>query len=169
MLIKKLTEDNVLGAIKLLNKVFPYEAKKKGSSPKDAFMASLFPKKYEDFWEMFDLEKIKYYLAFDGDKIIGTTGLYKRKRDREDCVWLGWYCILPEYRGKKLGKKLLEWTIVKAKKEGYKKLRIYTSLHPNEKTAQAVYKKFGFKRIRGWYGYKFSKKEKIIFIELIIK
>lgn len=165
MLIRDLDKDNVDEAVKLLNRVFPYDTEK-DNLPEKFLKGSLNPLKYKKYWEKFNIAYLKYFVLIDdkSKKIIGTTGLYKRKQDDKGVVWLGWYCVAPEFREKKLGRKLLAWTIKKAKKQKNKKLRLYTTLHPNEKVAQELYKKIGFKEIEEYQDYIDS--DKTIYMEL---
>lgn len=92
------------------------------------------------------LSRIGYWiLVNEKDEVIAVTGLYRVKDQPEDTVWLGWYGIRADNRGKGLGRELLEWTMKKAKEEGYKKLKLYTSTDPNEARAQDLYEKLGLK------------------------
>ena len=58
---------------------------------------------------------------------------------------MAWFCLDPNVRGKGLGRQLLEWTMTKAKEEGYKVFRLYTSTDPNEAPAQKLYESIGLK------------------------
>lgn len=75
---------------------------------------------------------------------MGVTGFYTRTVGPEDMAWLGWYCVSPLERGKGIGRKILEWTIARAREEGFKTMRLYTSTDPNEREAQNLYEKMGF-------------------------
>ncbi len=80
-------------------------------------------------------------------------------------VWLGWYCVRPDQRGKGLGRELIEWTIDKAKEQGFKKLKLYTSEDPEEAKAQEIYENYGFKIVgeeKGEGKYKTLYREKVI-------
>lgn len=69
-----------------------------------------------------------YFLVYYDGKAIGTTGLYEdEKISSRGTVWLGWFGILPEYRGKGLGKRVLSDTIAEAAARGYSVFRLYTS------------------------------------------
>ncbi|VVB78176.1 Acetyltransferase (GNAT) domain protein [uncultured archaeon] len=74
---------------------------------------------------------------------MGITGLYELPEDEKEAYWLAWFCVDPEFRGKKLGSTLIDLMIKKAK-EGKTYLRLYTSSGPIEKTARALYEKRGF-------------------------
>ena len=132
--------ENIDEASKLANSVFPQEK----YTAESAFRASLDPENNREFFEKFKLVTLKYWVAVDEGRIVGTTGRYTLEKDKEEANWLGWYCVAPEYRGRGFGKDLLQFIIDLTKKEGKKFLRLYTSNAPGEETAQVVYKKFGF-------------------------
>jgi len=92
---------------------------------------------------------LKYWVALDeNDKVCGTTGLYSEKNDFHEAIWLSWFCVDPDMRGRGIGKQLIEFSIETAR--GYKKkyLRLYTSDDPNEAAAQFLYEKYGFNIVR---------------------
>ena len=78
----------------------------------------------------------------DGE-VCGTTGLYVNKKDEHEAVWLSWFCVDPEQRGYGIGKKLIEFSIEKAKEFDKDFLRLYTSNHSSEAAAQGLYEKYG--------------------------
>ena len=88
---------------------------------------------------------IKYCAAVNenGD-VCGTTGLYQYTKDRNDAVWLAWFCVHPDQRGRGTGKQLIEYSINEARKLKKKYFRLYTSTDPNEAAAQILYEKYGF-------------------------
>ncbi len=89
---------------------------------------------------------VKYWVGTENGKLIGTTGIYELKKDAKEANWLSWFCVHPEYRGRGIGSKLLDYAIKKAKINRKKYLRLYTSPDdPNEKAAQKLYEKKGFK------------------------
>ena len=81
-------------------------------------------------------------ISSDGE-VCGTTGLYMYKKDEHEAVWLAWFCVDPGRRGQGIGKKLIEFSIDKARERGKDFLRLYTSDHPSEAEAQGLYEKFG--------------------------
>ena len=78
---------------------------------------------------------------------MGTTGLYRYKRDHEDAVWVAWFCVDPESRGQGIGQMLIDHTIATALDAGFDRIRLYTSTDPNEEAAQHLYVKNGFHEI----------------------
>jgi len=83
----------------------------------------------------------------DGD-VCGTTGLYACIKDKNEAAWLSWFCVHPMQRGQGIGKKLIEFSIDKARASNKKFLRLYTSDDPNEAEAQSLYEKYGFKIVK---------------------
>ena len=47
-----------------------------------------------------------FFIVYDKDKIIGITGV-DVDREYPDTIWLDWYAVLPEYRRKGYGEKVL--------------------------------------------------------------
>ena len=140
-----LSLENINEATKLVRSVFPDDFN--GQEGIDAYNASLNKENYKSFFESHHLETLEYFVVGDSssEKIIGVTGWYTRTIDDKDTIWLGWYCLSQEERGKGFGRKILEWTMDKAREKGYTKMKLYTSTDPNEATAQILYEKLGFK------------------------
>jgi len=76
---------------------------------------------------------------------LGVVGLYTLSYDEKEAYWLGWYCVNNNARGKGVGKALLGFAIRKVNKDGKKYLRPYTFNEPNERKANRIYDKLGFK------------------------
>lgn len=67
------------------------------------------------------------FLVFIDDKVIGITGIYTEDIDDES-IWLDWYGVLPEFRGKGYGEKILLDTIEYCRKlKKYNYLRLDTT------------------------------------------
>ncbi len=127
--------NNYKEAIRIQKEIFPHEdgtLNILASLDRDLFM-----KKTGMFY---DDDNVEFYIASVSNKPIGMTGIYRFISDE---AWVGWFGILPQYRNKGYGKKLLEQTIEMAKKQGYKILRLYTDKVENA-TAIKLYEKLGF-------------------------
>ena len=148
VIIKPLSKENIEEAIRLLHSIF-IEDVRVGEEPASALWASLEQQKHKDFYNKHDIKELEYFVVMDEktDSVIGTTGLYTRKHEPLNMVWLGWYCVAPKKRGERLGSEILQWTIDEARKRGFKKMKLYTSDNPIEAVAQHVYEKFGFKLV----------------------
>ncbi len=79
----------------------------------------------------------------DDGAVIGTTGLYRYRKDAHEAVWLSWFCVAPESRHSGVGGCLLDFTIEQARVTGAAFLRLYTSDIPNEAAAQRLYESRG--------------------------
>jgi ribosomal protein S18 acetylase RimI-like enzyme len=92
-----------------------------------------------DFWGAVDSQT---------KALLGTTGLYLYNRDASDAVWLAWFCVATEARGKGIGSRLLDFSIDRARNSGRKYLRLYTSDDPREAAAQRLYESRGLSVVR---------------------
>lgn len=91
--------------------------------------------KVEDYWEVWLLQKNK--------EVIGITGLYSL--GQVDELWLGWFGLVPDARGQKLGKKLLKFSERKAKEKGAKILKI--EVDKEQPTAMKFYESNKYTKI----------------------
>ncbi|MBI2541713.1 hypothetical protein HYV80_03315 [Candidatus Woesearchaeota archaeon] len=152
--IEPLSQENLAEAIELANRVFTRE-KNNIERASVAFPASLiisqggfkafFLKPIMYFYGRSDLN---YWIIMDNDrqKVVGFTGLYCLKEDKHEADWGGWTCVDENYRPYYgLAWKIKEFIIAKIKSRGKKYLRLFTSTHPGEATANVVYDRLGFK------------------------
>ena len=134
---KRVDFSNYLDAIRLQKSIFPLED---GSyNILESIDINLFKKiaKIDN-----EFEFLEYYLMYVNDEVVGISGLYQIP-DFSDEIWLGCFGIDKSYRRKGYGKKLLNWTIEKAKKMNMKVLRLYTDFNDNA-NAVKLYEKIGF-------------------------
>jgi GNAT superfamily N-acetyltransferase len=142
-----LSEKYLAETIALAHKVFPLDAAS-GNPPEKGFRKSLGSELNDESWKTATkgkkLKRLNYWILLDEEKskVVGVTGIYSFT-DPEDEAWMAWYCLDPIMRGKGLGRKLLEWTMDKAREDGYKKFKLYTSTDPNESIAQKLYDDVG--------------------------
>jgi len=116
-----------------------------------SFVAIRCPQSFTGRLLMF-LGGVKDKVAFDvfvdeSDRVLGTTGLYRYKRDFHQAVWVAWFCVDPKARGRGVGRALIEHTVARARDAGFGLIRLYTSTDPNEAAAQRLYEKNGFMEI----------------------
>lgn len=144
--IEPLTEEKLREAVNLVNQVFPNETEE---PPGEEIPASLEPEKYQDFLSKYQMSDIRYWLAIDGsNKVVGTVCLHCYEADKEEAFWLGWFCVRPKVRKNGIGTTLLRFAINRARAEGKKFLRLYTSTEPNELDSHRLYEKHRFKLIK---------------------
>lgn len=91
--------------------------------------------------------QLDYWLAIDNDsdKVVACTGFYQPTEYSKDEIWLGWYCVSKDFRGKGIGRQTLQWTIDEARKRGYTFFRLWTTTDPEEAIAQNLYDSLGIK------------------------
>ncbi len=70
-------------------------------------------------------KEIIYWLVYKDNKPIGISGLYSYHEYPED-AWLGWFGVLPEERKRGYGSDIFDFFEKYAKKQGYKRIRLYT-------------------------------------------
>lgn len=83
----------------------------------------------------------KYYLAKYNNEYIGICGLYAYN-DYPTDAWLGWFGVIEKERNKGYGTNILKKCFLKAKKQGFENIRLYTDEIDNA-NAIKLYKKFG--------------------------
>jgi len=101
------------------------------------------------------LHSAKRFLAIENSKVVGICGFYSWRQHLKDVAWLGWFAVLPEYRNKRIGSKLLKHTLDYTRKKGYRIFCIETTNHKDQLEARKLYQSFGFRKngqIPGFWG-----------------
>lgn len=88
----------------------------------------------------------KLYLAYNDSKLAGCIAL--RRFDKEACEMKRLF-VRPEFRGKKIGEKLVKKVIEDARLMGYKKIYLDTLF--TLKNAVHLYRNLGFYEIPAYY------------------
>ena len=101
-------------------------------------------------YELFQKEGAAYFVAEINNEIVGGGGIYPTNGLPADTCELVKMYLLPQARGKKLGRTLIEKCIAFAKEAGYK--QVYLESMPELKQALKVYAKFGFAYLKGPMG-----------------
>lgn len=104
----------------------------------------------DDLFTLFSTTGSEYWIAEDKVKIAGGCGVFPTPGLPEGCAELQKLYLLPEYRGKGLGRELMEKTFISARRLGYKQL--YLESLPELGRAISLYEKAGFKSIPGPLG-----------------
>ena len=95
-------------------------------------------------FELFRKPHSAYYVAeTDDGKIVGGGGIFPTEGLPDDTCELVKMYLLPEARGKGLGKSIIEKCLQTAKDFGFG--RVYLESMPELKLALKVYERFGFK------------------------
>lgn len=102
---------------------------------------------YEDpttdqLYELFSLENATLFVAEIDGEIAGCCGIYPTEGLPENCAELVKFYINKDYRGRGIGKMLMEKSIDFAKNAGFKS--IYIESLPEFSTAVSIYEKQGF-------------------------
>ena len=92
--------------------------------------------------ELFNKAHSIYYVALLNRQIVGGGGIFPTEGLPEDTCELVKMYLLPEARGRGLGRLILEQCLQKAKEAGFR--NIYIETMPELKLALKVYEKFGF-------------------------
>lgn len=82
--------------------------------------------------------------AFDGDRIIGLTGIFREERQkRRHKMTIVSVFVQPEYRGQRIGSRLMETAVAHARSvEGVE--RIELAVESTNVPAKSLYRSFGF-------------------------
>lgn len=121
----------------ILNSLEEYGANKEGFAAKDPEL--------EDLYAFYSKVNGQYFVAEDKNILAGGAGIAPFMKE-DNSIWeLQKMYLAPEYRGKGIGKKLMELCISTAKNLGIQKLYIETLDSMVE--ANKMYQKFGFKEI----------------------
>jgi len=91
-----------------------------------------------------------FVLTDPASKVVGVGGIAPLKNAKETICELQKMYLLPEARGKGLGKKMLEKSINAAKELGYQ--TIYLETLASMEKANALYKGFGFEKLETTLG-----------------
>ncbi len=99
-------------------------------------LGARFPKSMENWCGIgerpYPLKFWQVFLARDREgNSIGVSGLYQQEVTDAKTVWLGWFGIVPEWRGRGMGPQLLKQTLDKARELHFEKVLVYC-----EKTAE---------------------------------
>lgn len=105
--------------IKLINHIFPDEDTLTEDFPDISSMPSKeLEASLDKNLNFKNYKSLKYFIALNKkDEIVGITGLYSLKSDKQNHCWLGWFCVDKNYRNKGIGNLLLKYSIKKAKKK----------------------------------------------------
>jgi putative acetyltransferase len=96
----------------------------------------------DTLYELFRKERSVYFVAELDNRIVGGGGIFPTEGLPEKTCELVKMYLLPEARGKGIGKSIIEQCLVTAKELGFE--QIYIESMPELKLALKIYEKFGF-------------------------
>ena len=99
----------------------------------------------DDLYSLFQTPRSIYWIALDGSEIIGGCGIYPTPALPEACAELVKFYLASEFRGKGIGRMLMEKSIESARELGFG--QIYLESMPELGKAIGMYKKAGFRSI----------------------
>jgi len=98
-------------------------------------------KTFYEFLPTYNPAKDRMFLAVADNQIVGSVAILGSSRH---LAQLRWFLIHPDYRGRGLGKKLLEEALLFCREKDYQKVYLMTT--SMQETAIALYKKAGFRK-----------------------
>jgi putative acetyltransferase len=104
----------------------------------------------DNLFSLFGVPGSEYWIAEDEGKIIGGCGVFPTPGLPDGCAELQKLYLLNEYRGKGIGRFLMEKTFESAKKLGYSQL--YLESLPELGRAISLYEKAGFRNLEAPLG-----------------
>jgi putative acetyltransferase len=99
----------------------------------------------DDLFKLFGVEGSVYFIAESEGRIVGGCGIYPTPDLPEGCAELVKFYLLPELRGKGIGKILMDKAFESARQMGYR--QIYLESMPELSKAIGMYQKSGFRFI----------------------
>ncbi len=100
--------------------------------------------------ELFKAAQSIYFVALVDSQVVGGGGLFPTSGLPEDTCELVKMYLSPNFRGKGIGRMLMEQCLSQAKSMGYKK--VYLESMPELAGALSIYEKFGFDYLAGPMG-----------------
>jgi len=99
----------------------------------------------DDLYSLFQTPRSIYWIALDGSEIAGGCGIFPTPALPEGCAELVKFYLSSEYRGKGIGRMLMEKSIESARGLGFR--QIYLESMPELGKAIGMYKTAGFRSI----------------------
>ena len=99
----------------------------------------------DNLFELFTTPRSVYWIAEEKEKMAGGCGIYPTPGLPEECAELVKLYLLPQWRGKGIGRGLMEKCFESARQLGYNQL--YLESLPELEKAVSMYLKAGFRHI----------------------
>lgn len=104
----------------------------------------------ERMFETFQVERARYFVVTENDKIIGGGGIAHLENYDDNVCELQKMYFLPVARGRGIGTSMIDQCLKTAREFGYE--RCYLETMPYMKAAQNLYRKYGFESLQGPMG-----------------
>ena len=82
------------------------------------------------------------FIVYDGEQVVGIVGYYTNE-DLPNHILINWFGVLPGFREKGYGTKIINWLIMLCRKRSEQYLITYTEKGQNDESI-SLYKKLGF-------------------------
>ena len=86
---------------------------------------------------------LAFYTVRDKDKIVGMASVIPCRTAASDKLWIEDVCVLEEYRGKGVGKRLVEYAMADAA-QYFGKGTFWLTSRPSRTAARQMYRSMGF-------------------------
>lgn len=103
-----------------------------------------------DLYSLFGTGGAEYHVLEINGKLVGAAGIYPTPALPDGCCELVKLYVLPEARGKGLGRRLIENCFDIARRHGYR--QVYLETMPELKMAMGLYESCGFRYLKGPLG-----------------
>ncbi len=104
----------------------------------------------DDLFTLFSIHRAEYWIVEVEGRIVGGSGIYPTGGLPDGCCELVKLYLLPEARGKGIGRLLIEQCFESARKFGYR--QVYLETMPELKNAMSLYERSGFNYLPGPLG-----------------
>lgn len=104
----------------------------------------------DDLFALFQTSRSAYFVAEVNDEIVGGAGVFPTPNLPQGCCELVKLYLLPQARGKRIGKALIQKCFDAAKEFGYTSM--YLETMPELSTAVGLYEQLGFKYLKAPLG-----------------
>ncbi len=108
------------------------------------------------------LPNIERWKAMDGDKVVGFVAADIRRK--QDLAWIATIAVHPEYRGRGIGKQLLD---LAEQRCGMPRMRL--TVRKSNQAAQRLYQRSGYTQIDVWPQYYEGDEDAIVMEKLLSK
>ncbi|UCC80649.1 MAG: GNAT family N-acetyltransferase [Candidatus Zixiibacteriota bacterium] len=134
--IRKMTPDDIAAVVKIIREHEDFD----GDCSQDYYDG------YFGDSKRTESSREENFVSYDSEsgQVIGVCGFCPDKYDTPNILWLNWFYLSEDYRGKGIGVNLLEFTINRILDMKISKVYLDTSSYHSYAKAIQLYKDFGF-------------------------
>jgi GNAT superfamily N-acetyltransferase len=138
MNLQALEPEQLLATQRIAALLFPWE-----SEHQEALAAVIYPTVRDAFLHRHSLHSVRCWTTKSGHDVAGFASVYGYTAQPDE-LWLAWFGLRPEFRGRGAGAELLDAVIALAEREGRETLRLWTTDEEEYATAIRLYLRRGF-------------------------